>query len=140
MRLAIWPIALAVVSNIVYHICAKSAPESVNPFASLTITYAVAALVALLLFFLLGNGSLIREVKQINWAAPVLGIVIVGLEAGFIYAYRLGWSVSVAQIAQCAALSVALLFVGALLYEEALTWNKALGILICLVGLRLITK
>ena len=28
-----WPIALVVVSNIIYHICAKSSPESIDPFA-----------------------------------------------------------------------------------------------------------
>ena len=40
----IWPIGLAVLSNVVYQICAKSVPSEMNPFASLTITYAVAAI------------------------------------------------------------------------------------------------
>ena len=35
----IWPIALVIFSNILYHICAKSAPEGVHPFAALTVTY-----------------------------------------------------------------------------------------------------
>ena len=46
-----WPIALVVVSNIIYHICAKSSPESIDPFASLTVTYLVSALFSGVLFF-----------------------------------------------------------------------------------------
>jgi multidrug transporter EmrE-like cation transporter len=34
-----------------------------------------------------------------------------------------------------AFLAVALIFVGALLYKEALTWNKLVGVLVCLIGL-----
>ena len=70
-----------------------------------------------------------------NWAPYVLGLVIVGLEVGWIYAYKAGWQVSTGFIVQSAILSVILIFVGYLLYQEALTWNKLVGIGICLVGL-----
>ena len=62
----------------------------------------------------------------------------VGLEAGWIYAYKAGWQVSTASIVQSSLLSVALLFVGFLLYREALTWNKLVGVGICLFGLVII--
>ena len=45
----IWPIALLVVSNTVYQICAKSVPEDMNPFASLVITDLVGAAVSAVL-------------------------------------------------------------------------------------------
>ena len=65
----IWPLALVVVSNIVYQICAKSAPASMNPLASLTVTYAVGALVSGALYFLLNkDGSLLQEYRSLNWA------------------------------------------------------------------------
>lgn len=64
----------------------------------------------------------------------------VGLEVGFIYAYKAGWPVSTASIVQSAFLAVALAFVGLFLYKEALTWNKVLGIAICLVGLYFINR
>ncbi|MCQ2550124.1 MAG: hypothetical protein MJ134_08820 [Lachnospiraceae bacterium] len=66
------------------------------------------------------------------------GIRIVGLEVGFIYAYKAGWPVSAAQIVQAAVLAIFLIFVGFFLYKEAITWNKIVGILICLAGLGLI--
>ena len=132
----IWPIALVVVSNIVYQICAKSAPEGMDPLASLTVTYLIGALASGLLYFLLHRGgNLFREYRQLNWAPFVLGIVIVGLEVGFLYAYRAGWQVSRAQIVQSSVLAAALVLVGALLYHEHITWTKLAGVAICLVGL-----
>ena len=135
----IWPMALLLLSNTVYQICAKSVPEDINPFASLTVTYLVAAAASTVLFFTLHRGSsLPEEYSKLNWAPFILGIVIVGLEAGWIYAYQAGWQVSTGFIVQSAFLAVALLFVGYLLYHEALTWNKLLGVAICIIGLAFI--
>ena len=135
----IWPIALVVLSNTFYQICAKSVPDGMNPLASLTVTYLVGAAVSCALYFLLNrNASLLREFRLLNWAPFVLGIAIVGLEVGFIYAFRAGWQVSMAQIVSSAILVVILIFVGYLLYHEAITWNKIVGIIVCLAGLVLI--
>ena len=132
----IWPIALVVLSNVVYQICAKSVPEGINPFASLTVTYLVGAAASAVLFFVLGSGgNLLKEYGKLNWAPVVLGIVIVGLEAGWIYAYKAGWQVSTGFIVQSSFLAAVLLLVGYFLYREALTWNKLVGVAICLIGL-----
>lgn len=132
----IWPIALVVLSNIVYQICTKSVPEKMNPFASLTITYVIGAVASLILYFALGKGgNFFRELSKVNWAPFVLGIVIVGLEVGWIYAYKAGWQVSTGFIVQSAFLAVCLVFVGFLLYREPLKWNKIVGTGICLAGL-----
>ena len=132
----IWPIALVVLSNILYQICAKSVPHGMDPLASLTVTYLVAAAVCGALYFALNRGgNLLHEYGRMNWAPVVLGVVIVGLEAGYIFAFKAGWQISTAQVVQAAILAGVLLFVGYLLYHEALTWNKILGIVICLVGL-----
>ena len=135
----IWPVALVVLSNTLYQICAKSVPEGMNPLASLTISYLIGAVVSFVLYFALNrNADLVREIRQLNWAPIVLGIVIVGLEVGFIYAFRAGWQISIARIVSSATLAVILIFVGRLLYHEAVTWNKILGIIICIAGLFLI--
>lgn len=132
----IWPIALVVASNTIYQICAKSVPEEINPFASIIVTYLVGAAASTILYFVLGSeGNLIREFGKLNWAPFVLGFAIVGLEAGWIYAYKAGWQVSTGFIVQSAFLAMVLLLVGYLLYHEALTWNKLAGVVICLIGL-----
>ena len=135
----IWPIALGVFSNVVYQICAKSVPAGMNPLASLTVTYLVGALASAVLYFLLNHdGSLIKEYSKLNWAPFVFGLVVVGLEVGWIYAYKAGWQVSTGNIIQSCFLAAALIFVGFLLYHEALTWNKLVGVAICLVGIIII--
>ena len=137
----IWPILLVVLSNTVYQICAKSVPGGIHPLASLTVTYTVGAVVSAILYFALNrDGNLLREYSHLNWAPFALGVVIVGLEVGFIYAYKAGWQVSTASIVQSAFLAVTLIAVGLLLYREAITVNKVIGIVICLIGLFFINK
>ena len=132
----VWPIALVVLSNVVYQICAKSVPSAINPFASLTVTYLIGAVASAVLFFVLGREpNLIKEYSKLNWAPFVLGVVIVGLEVGWIYAYQAGWQVSTGFIVQSAFLAIALLAVGFILFHEAVTWNKVVGVCICLAGL-----
>lgn len=135
----IWPLGLVILSNVFYQICAKSVPDKMNPFASLTVTYLVGAIASLVLYYAFNrDGNILQEYKNTNWAPFVLGLVIVGLEVGYIYAYKVGWPVSVAQIVQAAILAVILIFVGFILYREAITWNKLVGIIVCLIGLGLI--
>lgn len=137
----IWPIALVVVSNIFYQICAKSVPSEMDAMASLTVTYLVGAACSAVMFFVLNpGGSLFREYAKLNAAPLLLGISVVGLEVGFLYAYKAGWPVSTASIVQSAFLSLALLVVGALLYQEVVTTGKVLGAVICLVGLYFLSK
>ncbi len=132
----VWPVVLVVLSNVLYQICAKSLPDGMDPFASLTVTYFVGTVISFVLYFAMNkNGNILSEYSKMNAAPFVLGVVLVGLEVGFLYAYRNGWQVSTLSIVQSAFLAVALIFVGYLLYHEALTWNKILGVGICLIGL-----
>jgi drug/metabolite transporter (DMT)-like permease len=135
----VWPIALVVLSNIIYQICAKSLPAEINPLASLTITYLVAAASSAILYFALTkNPDIIHEYSKLNWVPFTFGLVLVGLEVGFIYAYKAGWPVSTASVVQSSFLAVALIIVSFLLYHETITWNKIAGVIICLIGLGLI--
>ena len=137
----IWPIALVVLSNTLYQICAKSIPETVNPIASLTITYLTAAAASVVLYCVLNRDvNLVQQWRQVNWASIVLGLVLVGLEAGFIYAYKAGWQVSTAATVQSAFLAILLLVVGVALYHEAITWSKVVGVAVCLIGLAILNK
>lgn len=135
----VWPIGLVILSNVVYQICAKSVSGGMNPMASLVVTYSVGAVFSLIMYKLLFRaGSLTAEFAKINFAPSLLGIVLVGLEVGFIYAYKAGWQISTLSVVQSAFLAIALIFVGYLLYHEAITWNKVAGVIICLIGLAFI--
>lgn len=137
----VWSIVLIVLSNVFYQMCAKAVPDTMDPLASLMVTYLVGATVSVALYFLLNrDADFLCAYAQLNWAPVVLGVVIVGLEFGFIYAYKAGWPVSNVTVVQSAFLASALIFVGMLLYREQITWNKAVSAAICLVGLAFINK
>ena len=136
-----WPIGLIVFSNVFYHICSKQTPEGVHPLAALTVTYVVAAVDSGLLYLIITPGAhLLREYKSLNWTSVVLGLAIVGLEAGSMYMYKAGWNINSGHLVHSSILAVLLVFVGYLLYHEAITFTKLAGIGICLVGIFLINR
>ncbi|MDO4503425.1 MAG: hypothetical protein Q4D06_09660 [Coriobacteriia bacterium] len=136
-----WPIALAVVADVAYQIASKQTPAEINPFASPTLAYLVGAAASALIYFLTNSGgNIIGEWKLANWTTVVLGIAVVGLEAGSIYMFRLGWGVSVGPLVKNALIAIALLLLGLLAYKEPITASKIAGVGACLVGLWLINK
>ena len=136
-----FPIALIVVSNIFYHVCAKSSPSRMDPFALLVVAYVMCAIISLIMYFITNQGgNLIREFSYTNWTVIVMGLAIVGLEAGNIFMYRVGWNINTGYLLHSAIFAVALLIVGYLIYKEAITVNKVLGVLACLAGIYFINK
>lgn len=135
----ILPLALVVASNVMYQICAKAVPGGINPLASLTVTYAVGTVLSLVLYFILNrDANLFAEYRKLNWAPFLLGVSIVGLEVGFILAYKAGWQMSILQVVQGIILAIILLFIGFIFFKEGITWNKIAGVVVCLAGLTLI--
>ena len=137
----LWPVLLVVAANTVYNICAKSTPEDVNSFASLIITYGIAALCSLVMFFLTsGQKNLAAELGKTNWTAWVLGAVLVALEFGIIAIYRAGWKVGIGIQVTNIGLAITLVLVGVLLYKEAFTLRQLVGLIVCTVGLVMVAK
>lgn len=136
-----WPILLAVFSNVIYQICAKSTPAGIDPLASVVVTYLVGAAASLGLYFIMNKGgNLSEEYRHLNWAPFVLGLAIVGLEVGSIYMYKVGWKMNTGSLVQNALLCIMLVFVGWLLYKEDLSLTKVIGIVLCLAGLVCINR
>lgn len=136
----LWPIAMIVVSNTLYNICAKSVPGEADSFAALCVTYLTAAGASVALFFLANsNRHLLAELGKVNWVSLVLGIVIVGLEFGYVAAYRAGWQVSTCSLTANITLACVLVAVGAVLYRESISLRQLAGIAVCGAGLFLIS-
>ena len=136
----LWPIALVVLANIFYNIVTKSTPSDGNAMLSLTVTYLVGGLCAFGLYWLgKGREGLWQDLDRLNWTSFALGLVVVGLEFGYIHVYRAGWNVNTAPLVANICLACALLFVGFLLFHETLTLRQLLGVAVCVGGLVLIT-
>ena len=137
----LWPILLGVCSELVYQVCAKSTPAEVHPLASLSVTYVVGAAISAVLYYALSKGgSLMREFSHLNWTAFALGAAIVGLELGAIYIYKVGWTVSTGPLVRSVCAMIALTLMGILVFRDALTASKIIGIVLCVVGVIFINK
>lgn len=133
-------IALAVVSNVAYHIVQKNTPAQVNPALTLAATYLVAAALCFAGYALFpGKEGFLAGFKHINWTAAALGVAIIGLELGFLLAYRAGWNVSTAGLVANIAVSILLIPVGLLFFREGLKPINIVGIILCVAGLVCVT-
>lgn len=137
----IYSIILIVFSNIVYNISQKSTPHSTNPFVPLLVTYVTAALLTLVSIFVFkSDKGIVESLHQVNWTSFILGIAIVGLELGYLLAYRAGWNISAGSLVANILLAVSLIPVGVLLYNEVFELNKMIGVAFCILGLVLLNK
>lgn len=137
----LWPVLVVVGANTIYNISTKSTPANVNAFASLAMTYVMAALSSVVLFFLTSDSkNLLAELAKTNWTAYALGIAIIGLEFGYICIYRAGWKIGVASLVANISLACVLLVVGYFFYKEVITLKQLLGMSVCAIGLMLIVK
>lgn len=141
MFMYVFSILLIIASNVVYNIVQKSTPAKANPFLTLIVTYLTAAIITIILYlFNRSEKGLFASLKELNWTSIVLGIAIVGLEFGYLLAYRAGWKISVGSLVANIALALILIPVGVLFYKEGFGVNKLLGAIFCIIGLVLINK
>lgn len=117
----------------------KSMPGDVNPFGALMVTYLVAAIISAIIFvYVVGPTNVGVEISKINWTSVVLALAIVGLEVGYVFVYRAGWTVSTASVVANIGLACVLIFVGYSFYKENVSLNQIVGVVVCMFGLVLI--
>lgn len=137
----IFSIFLIVASNIMYNISQKSTPEKANPFVALLVTYTTAIVItAGVLIFNRPEKGLIESFKELNWTSLLLGLAIIGLEFGYLMAYRAGWNISVGSLVANIILALMLIPIGIIFYKERFELTKVLGSVFCIIGLILINK
>lgn len=141
MFMYVFSIVLIVTSNIIYNVCQKSTPANANPFSALFVTYLTATFFTILLFiFNKTDKSFYESFTNLNWTSIALGVSIVGLEFGYLMAYRAGWQISLGSLVANIALALALIPIGVFFYKEGFDINKIIGAAFCVIGLILINK
>jgi drug/metabolite transporter (DMT)-like permease len=133
--------ALAVAGNVLYHVSQKSIPAGAPPLLSLLVTYGVAlAGTALLVPLFPSDRNLVLGIRRLNWASAGVGIAIIAVELGVLLAYRSGWKLSVGSVAISAAVALALLPTGVILFRERPSPVQLAGLGLCLAGLILVSR
>jgi drug/metabolite transporter (DMT)-like permease len=105
------------------------------------VTYLVAAgLTLIALFFYKGEEGILDSFKSLNWTSVLLGFSILGLEFGYVMAYRAGWNISIGSLVANISLALMLIPVGVLLYKETFEIHKIFGAVLCIAGLWMINR
>lgn len=134
------PIALVVLSNIAYHIGQKAVPRAAHPLVATLGMYLVATVATLALLPFLGPATWRGAGVAAHWSVAVIGLGIVGIEVGFLLAYRGGWPISTTAVTATTLVALALLPIGVLIFREALTTPRVAGLALALSGLWLLAR
>ena len=135
------PVILMIVCTTTYHLAQKSVPTQVNPIFSLAMNYLTALAGTLLLIPLYPSRSAGPwTTKGFNWASVAVGVSIVGVELAVLLAYRGGWRVSILSVIGNSASALLLVGIGLLFFHEHLTARNVAGVILCLIGLALISQ
>lgn len=84
------PLLVVIICNVCYHLISKNISSATNTYMGLFITYGVACLISALAFFITSKNYLIEEVTKVSISNILLGLVVVGVEGGYILIYRSG--------------------------------------------------
>jgi drug/metabolite transporter (DMT)-like permease len=135
-----WPMAVIVGSFILYHISIKALRPDLHPLAFLVGVYIVALALTIglwLAFPALGPTGL--QAGDMVWVV-MLGVALVGIEFGFLMAYRNGWTVSVAPTFSNVTLALIMVPIGAVFLKEKIGWQGLVGLGLCICGLILMAR
>lgn len=133
------PIALVVLGGVAYHFGQKRIPSTAHPLIAALGMYLIAALAGcLLLPFAAPTRA--TAAASLHWSVALVGLGIVGIEVGFLLAYRVGWEISSAALTVTSLVAIVLLPLGAVVFREAWSLSRLLGFALCLAGLWLVNR
>ncbi len=136
----IW-LGVAIAATVAYHVVMKLTPAGASPYLTLATTYAVVTVAFSAIYLALPGGVPLRAAfAELDWTAPVLGVVIVFLDLGFLMLYRGGFDVSLGQIITQSAGALLLVLIGVAFFAEKLSGVNVAGIRLCVVGLWFLNK
>jgi len=140
MTPALWSILLTIAGIVLYHLAQHSIPSDLNPAAVVMTAYGIGAVLCLGLMRLLPwtQGEMLTR-RLLHPSILFLAVACAMIELGFIWVYRAGWGVALAQPLVNTAATVLLTLIGYLVFREALSLRQWLGVVASICGLWLIS-
>jgi drug/metabolite transporter (DMT)-like permease len=135
------PFLLAVAGLATYHIAQKAVPATAHPLALLAVAYAAASAACVAMLALFSPGQSLRDAfGTVPWMVVFVALGMLGLEIGYLLAYRAGWPLSITAVGASTLVALVLVPVGMAFFQEAMTLPRVAGILLCLAGLALLAS
>ena len=131
---------LIIVGVLLYSVSQKSIPKDANGLVAIASAYFIALVSCVVVLFFTGEFKKGASFFNHQKLLPIvfLGLAIIMVEVGFLYAYRTGWKISTTQLITGSFTTVALALIGVLWYKEDLTIINIVGIVLSLIGVILI--
>jgi drug/metabolite transporter (DMT)-like permease len=131
------PLVMIIGGGVLYHVCQKATPSTLDPFLALCISFGLASLACFALF--VGReGISSTQLHRVNWTSIALALALVTIESGYLIGYRAGLKLNVTSFACNNLIALALLIVGTIVYRETLTLRTGVGMVVCVLGLLLL--
>jgi uncharacterized membrane protein len=134
-------ISLIVTSVLIYQIAQKNVPHDLNPWHVLVVVYAVALAFCIVASLLDRSGKgFLDSVRGVNLAVPLVGVAAVGIELGWILAFRAGWALNITGLVSNVTVALLVAPIGYLFFKEKLSLANIIGMALCLIGLSLVVR
>jgi drug/metabolite transporter (DMT)-like permease len=133
------PVLLVVVSSVAYQFAQRAVSSSANAFSVFVLVYLLGMVLCLILASLWGRPMGVADLQLLKtWPTWVLGTSVVGIEVGYLLAYRAGWPVGTA-VGVTYTLTIGLLAVaGVIFLAEEISLRRVAGLAFSLAGLWLL--
>lgn len=141
MNFFVLSMVILVLSAASYQLAAKFIPHTFSPWHVLTIVYIIGVILSVIAGWIdSSEQTLWQTFRASNWAVFVLGFAVVGIETGYLLAFRAGWKLNVTGVFSNAAAAILLFPVGILVLKERMTTLNVVGLVVAVVGLYLIVR
>jgi drug/metabolite transporter (DMT)-like permease len=128
-------ILLVIASQIAYQLAVKAVPPESNPFSVLIIVYGLAMVACIVLSPLAGRPIPFADFRRLlNWPAGLLALAVVGIEIGYLLAYRSGWKLGATFAVTSVATVAVLALLGIVWFGELVDGKRILGLVLALAG------
>ena len=127
---------ILIVYQVLYQVAQKKLPSGTQPFLLLAVVYAMATVACTGLAVIGTKSMTAAELKPLllNWPIWLLAATVIGIEFGYLLAYRQGWSVALAFSVASTSTVVLLAIVGLFLFRESLNLWQIVGLGLALTG------
>ncbi len=131
---------VAIVGAVGYQYFVKRVPGSLNPIVSVIAMYVVVlTLSVILLPFFPADGGLLHHLRQLSWIQLALAVSVIMIELGFLMMYRYGWNLGTGNLVTGVFINIILVGLGVALLGEKVNLVNVIGIVLCMLGVALIS-
>lgn len=76
--------------------------------------------------------------QKLNISNFLIGVVIIGVEGGYMLMYQKGWEISKGALIANISIAVILFFLGKIFFNDSISIHKIIGIAFCIMGIFLV--